>query len=58
MDVLIPMYDKVEAGGFVIVDDYSDMPECRNAVTDFRAERGITDEIVPIDWTGVYWRKS
>ncbi|BBH17088.1 methyltransferase MtfB [Nocardioides baekrokdamisoli] len=58
MDVLVSMYDKVSVGGFILVDDYNDLAECREAVTDFRAERGITDEIVPVDWTGVYWRKS
>lgn len=58
MDVLVPMYDKVEVGGFVIIDDYGTIPECRSAVCDFRAERGIQDEIMPIDGSGVYWRKS
>jgi O-methyltransferase len=27
-------------------------------VHDFRAARGITDPIQPIDWAGVYWRRS
>lgn len=31
---------------------------CRQAVEDYRAARGIRDAIVPIDWTGVYWRGS
>lgn len=57
MDVLTTMYDKVSPGGFVIIDDYGALPECKEAVTDFRAERGITDTIHEIDWTGVYWRK-
>ncbi len=58
MDALVPLYDKVSSGGFVIVDDYGAWEPCRRAVEDFRAERGITDEIHEIDWTGVYWRKS
>ena len=58
MDALVPLYDKVSPGGFVIVDDYGAWEPCRKAVDDFRAERGITDEIVEIDWTGVHWRKS
>ncbi len=33
-------------------------PSCRRAVHDYRDAHGITDEIVPIDWTGVYWRHS
>jgi O-methyltransferase len=58
MDVLVPMYDKVSPGGFVIVDDYGALAECEQAVTDFRRERGISDEIIPIDWCGAYWRKT
>lgn len=58
MDVLTTMYDKVSPGGFVIVDDFHNLPECREAVEDFRAERGITDPIIDIDWTGAYWRRT
>jgi hypothetical protein len=56
-DALQALYDKVSVGGFIIIDDYF-LPVCRKAVQDFRAQRGITDEILEIDWTGVYWRKS
>jgi O-methyltransferase len=52
------LYDKVEPGGFVIVDDYHIFPPCRAAVDEFRAERGIADPIVRIDWTAVFWRKG
>ncbi len=58
MDALVPLYDKVAPGGFVIVDDYGAWEPCRKAVHDFRDRHGITDEIVEVDWTGVYWRKS
>ena len=58
MDALVPLYDKVSEGGFVIVDDYGAWEPCRKAVDEFRARRGITDPIVEVDWTGVYWRKS
>lgn len=58
MDALEPLYDKVPVGGYVIVDDYGAVPSCRQAIHDFRAARGITDEIIEIDWTGAYWRKS
>ncbi len=43
---------------FVIVDDYGNVRACRQAVNDFRVQHGITDTIVPIDWGGVYWRRS
>jgi O-methyltransferase len=58
MDALVPLYDRVSPGGFIIVDDYNDIPPCKKAIDEFRARRGITDPIISIDWTGVYWRKS
>lgn len=58
MDALIPLYEKVSTGGFVIVDDYGDFEPCRRAVDDFRSANGITDQIIPIDWAGVFWRKT
>lgn len=58
MDVFVALYDRVSPGGFVIVDDYHCLPCCAEAVDDFRRDRGITDTIQKIDWTGVYWRKS
>lgn len=57
-DTLVACYDRVVPGGFVVVDDYGALPPCRMAVDDFRRERGITDRIRTIDWTGVFWRKS
>lgn len=58
MDGLTGLYDRLSVGGYVIVDDYGAMESCRRAVDDFRAERGITDTIERIDWTGVYWRRT
>jgi O-methyltransferase len=52
------LYDKVSPGGFVIVDDYLSLEPCRLATDDFRRDSGIEEEIVTIDWTGIYWRKS
>ena len=51
------LYPKLSPMGYVIVDDYGAIPACRAAVEDYRAENGITVEIQPIDWTGVFWRK-
>ena len=56
MDSLNNLYKKVSKGGFVIVDDYNDWPECKRAVEDFRDKHSITSEIKIIDWTGIYWR--
>ena len=58
IDALEPLYDKVSVGGYVIVDDYGAVDACKKAIHDFRDARGITDEMVEIDWAGVYWRKS
>ncbi len=58
MDALANLYDRVSPGGFVIVDDYGVVEGCRKAVDEFRAQRGIADEIVKIDGVGVYWQKT
>lgn len=58
MDALVNLYPKLSPGGYVIVDDYSDIAACRQAVDDFRNRHDIRDEIISIDWTGVYWRRS
>jgi hypothetical protein len=57
MDALVPLYDKVASGGFVIVDDYGSCPPCKLAVSDFRAQRGIQEALQVIDGHGVFWRK-
>jgi len=56
MDALVPLYPRVSPGGFVIVDDYHEVPGCKQAITDYRAEHGIVTEIREIDGLGVYWR--
>jgi hypothetical protein len=57
MDILNSLYGRVSQGGYVIVDDYGALANCRAAVDDFRAKHTITEEIVAIDWTGVYWQR-
>lgn len=58
MDALTNLYDRLSHGGFCIIDDYGAIPACKSAVDDFRAARSITDALVPVDWTGVWWQKS
>ncbi len=58
IQALESLYHKLSVGGFVIVDDYGNVAACRQAVHDFRTEHGITDPIQPIDWGGVFWRRS
>lgn len=57
MDALKNLYHRLSPGGFVIVDDYC-IPACREAVEEFRAAEGITDELEPIDEYSVFWRRS
>ena len=57
MDALSALYDKLAPGGFVLVDDYGNLPPCREAVHDFRAQHAITAEIVAIDAEAAFWRK-
>ena len=59
IEALDALYPKLSPGGFCIIDDYGDrsLTGCKQAVDDYRAKHGITEEIVPIDWTGRYWQK-
>jgi O-methyltransferase len=57
MDALKSLYDKVSPGGYVIIDDYGAVPNCKCAVDDFRSECQITEQLQQIDWTGVFWEK-
>jgi len=57
IDVLKSLYDRLSFGGYVIIDDYGAIPNCRQAVNDFRAEHNITEQLQQIDWTGVFWEK-
>jgi len=50
------LYPKLSIGGYLIVDDYV-LPPCRQAISDYRASSGITEEIAAIDWTGVFWQR-
>lgn len=52
------LYPKLSAGGYLIVDDYGAVSGCRKAVDDFRRDRGISEPLEEIDWTGVFWRRA
>lgn len=57
MEALTSLYHRISRGGYVVVDDYGALPNCRKAIADFRFAHSITDPIEWVDWTGVYWRK-
>ena len=58
IQALEPLYPKLSAGGYCIIDDYGVIDSCKDAVTDYRQAHGISDKIVDIDGTGIFWRKS
>jgi O-methyltransferase len=57
MIALESLYHKLSKGGFLIVDDFGCIGQCKSAVFDFRARNNITEPILEIDWTGAYWQK-
>lgn len=57
IQALSALYPRLSAGGFCVIDDYHAISACRQAVTDYREEYGICDEISEIDGSGVLWRK-
>ena len=58
IQILDNLYFKVSPVGFIIIDDYGAIANCRKAVEDFRRKNSITSPLIKIDWTGVYWRKE
>jgi hypothetical protein len=50
-------YDKVSAGGYVIIDDYHVVPPCKAAIHDFWKSRHMPPEFHEIDGVGIYWQK-
>jgi Macrocin-O-methyltransferase (TylF) len=52
------LYPGLSRGGYLIVDDYGLIKECRWAVDDYRREHGITAPIEKVDWNGVHWRRE
>ena len=51
------LYDRIPIGGIILLDDYFCWEGCKKATDDFRASRGINDEIVRVDRESVYWIK-
>jgi O-methyltransferase len=56
IEVLEALYPKVSPGGYVVIDDYGNIPQCRQAVDDYREANGITAPLNRIDWAGVWWQ--
>lgn len=58
IQALESLYPRLSSGGFCIVDDYGAIEGCRAAVEDYRTREDITESLVKIDKTGVYWRRA
>jgi O-methyltransferase len=52
------LYPGLAGGGYLIVDDYGALDECRAAVDRFREEHGIVEPLETVDWTAVRWRRQ
>ena len=52
------LYPGLSIGGYLIVDDYGALAECRRAVDEFRARYGLDEPIERVDWTCVRWRRA
>jgi 2-polyprenyl-3-methyl-5-hydroxy-6-metoxy-1,4-benzoquinol methylase len=51
------LYDKVSDNGYIIIDDYHCIPQCKQAVLDFFKKRDISPTLNEIDGVGIYWKK-
>lgn len=58
IQALDALYDKVTPGGYVIIDDYHCVPQCKQAVLDFFNKTDIHPELNEIDGVGIYWKKT
>jgi hypothetical protein len=52
------LYPGLSAGGYLLVDDYKLIEECRRAVDDFREQHAISEPLESVDWNGVRWRRE
>jgi O-methyltransferase len=53
------VYPLLSPGGFLIIDDFgSHASQAGQAIHDYRKAQGITEEIIPVDEFGAYWRKK
>lgn len=58
IEALTNLYPKLSIGGYIIIDDWGAIPVCTKAVEDYRRQHNITEEIIIVDWTAIYWKKE
>lgn len=52
------LYPGLSRGGYLVVDDYHLLPECKKAVDDFRQNNDIGEPLESVDWNSVRWRRQ
>jgi hypothetical protein len=57
MDALVALYPKLSLGGYVLVDDYNNVPSCTAAVDDFRRAHDIPDDLSLLPRSGAFWQR-
>jgi hypothetical protein len=58
-EALDALYDKVSIGGYIIIDDYGTrLGACKKAIEDFFKAKNLNYDLISIDWTGVYFKKT
>jgi O-methyltransferase len=50
-------YDSVQAGGYIVLDDYGDWEGCRIATDEFLKKRALDVKLIQVDYTGYYFQK-
>lgn len=52
------LYPGLADGGFMLIDDYNLIDECKRAVDDYLERNNISEPITDVDWNGVRWRRA
>jgi len=51
------LFDKIESGGYLVIDDYGRWKGCKKAVDEFFKLHSITLKLAESDYTGRYYKK-
>jgi hypothetical protein len=57
-DALINLYPKLSVGGYILIDDYKTVKNCKQAVDDYRNQNNIKEVILDADSASVFWKKE
>ena len=57
-DALVNLCPGLSPRGYISIDDFGELPACRQAVLDFRQISCIKEQIRELDRTAVYWQRE